>query len=110
MFGVVLDEISFKARATLQWFHHNAAPVRNQISVRNYLPEMFANSYIAINVPVAWLPRSPHFSMSDSFLWGTLKNRKYQNTYDTVEEFLIAVYSAILDLDKQSVRKQLILS
>lgn len=104
-FQDMLDNVDLATRTSLQWFQHDGAPPHNQLQVRNFLDQTFPNSWIGRNAPVRWPPRSPDLSILDFFLWGTVKNRVYRGSYDTVNDLREAVLGSFASVDRRSIKK-----
>lgn len=104
-FQEILDDLNLETLAMLQWFQHDGAPPHNQVEVRNYLNQLFPNSWIGRNAPIAWPPRSPDLSVLDFFLWGAVKNVVYKRTYETLEDLRNSVVESFHLIDRRSLRK-----
>jgi hypothetical protein len=101
----MLDDLNLETRRNLQWFQHDGAPPHNFLPVRNYLDEIFPNSWIGRNAPVLWPPRSPDLSVLDFYLWGAIKDKVYKETYASIDELRVAVIEAFNNVDGRSLRK-----
>jgi hypothetical protein len=82
---VLLEEVPLQVRRNL-WLQQDGAPAHNARIVQNYLEEGFGDRWIGTNGPVRWPPKSPDLTPLDFFLWGTLKNRVYEQRHMNIEE------------------------
>lgn len=72
-----LDDLPLNVLHNLNYFQHDGAPAHNSQIVSEYLLRRFPN-WIGNRGPIAWPPRSPDLTPLDFFLWGTIKDKVYE--------------------------------
>lgn len=101
-----LDEIPINLNERI-WFQQDGCPAHNAVIISNYLRERFPGRWIANRGHCLWPARSPDLSPMDFFLWGYMKNKVYQRTYNNVEELRDAVLRAFRAIDYNTLRNVL---
>lgn len=85
-------------------FQHDGAPTHNSRVVREFLDEMFPDSWIGRGGPVRWPPRSPDLTPLDFFLWGHIKNEVYRTVPTTVEDMRERIRAAFRGISPEVLR------
>lgn len=75
--GPAIDDLADDRQ--IIWFQQDGCPAHNHVIVRQYLDQVFPNTWIGTNGPVHWPARSPDLAPNDFFLWGHLKSKIYNN-------------------------------
>ena len=89
----MLENVPLKVRQRL-WFQHDGAPAHFDLDVREYLNNVYPNSWIGRGGPVEWPPSSPDLTPMDFFIWGEMKCLVYETPTDTPEELVARVAEA----------------
>lgn len=84
MVGPQLNEMGWP-----HYFMHDGAPPHITNPVRNWLDQNFPNQWIGRFGPIPWAPRSPDLNPLDFFLWGSLKNKVFQNSITTLDDLKV---------------------
>ena len=67
-------------------FHQDGAPSHYYNQFRKYCNRKRPGNWIGRGGPVEWLPRSPHLTTCDFFLWGHLNGKTCNNPASSLEE------------------------
>lgn len=82
-------------------WHQDGAPPHTTIAVRNYLNNRF-HEWIGKHGTIRWPPNSPDLSLLDTFLWGYLKNKCYQERTENIEELQQRIIQHIFNLNNNA--------
>lgn len=78
-----LDDIPLRQLGNIIW-QQDGAPCHNTNQVQQHLNNNY-REWIGRHGTILWPPRSPDLTPLDTFLWGYLKNKVYQENYLTIE-------------------------
>ena len=81
--GQHLDRFSDEELNEIIW-QQDGAPPHNVLEVREWLNGQF-DVWIGNGGPISWPPNSPDINPLDTFLWGFLKNKIYNNSNHSIE-------------------------
>lgn len=81
--GQHLDRFSDEELNEIIW-QQDGAPPHNVLEVREWLNGQF-DVWIGNGGPIPWPPNSPDITPLDTFLWGFLKNKIYNNSNHSIE-------------------------
>lgn len=89
------------------WLQQDGAPPHNTRAVRDYLNEHFQQQWIGNNGAEEWPARSGDLSPLDFFLWGTVKNRVYENVPGNLQELRRNIENAFASIRHRDVARAL---
>lgn len=88
------------------WWQQDGAPPHNAAVVSRRLNVMFPGRWIGNMGPVRWPARSPDLNPLDFFLWGTLKDRVYQNVPPVnVDELHANIVNAFQSIRRRDIQR-----
>lgn len=82
-------------------FQHDGCPAHWRIIVREYLDNVFPNSWIGRDGPIPWPPRSPDLTPLDFYVWGRAKELVYATEVDTREELIRRIHEAFGTIQRE---------
>lgn len=84
-------------------FQNDGCPAHWRLTVREYLNDVFPNSWIGRDGPIPWPPRSPDLTPLDFYVWGRAKGLVYATEIETRDD-LVQRIEAAFDTIKQEMR------
>ncbi|XP_050307516.1 uncharacterized protein LOC126744202 [Anthonomus grandis grandis] len=84
-------------------FQNDGCPAHWRLTVREYLDNVFPNSWIGRDGPIAWPPRSPDLTTLDFYVWERAKELVYATEVPT-REVLIQRIEAAFNTIKNEIR------
>ncbi|XP_045448977.1 uncharacterized protein LOC123657478 [Melitaea cinxia] len=81
-------------------FQNDGCPAHWRLTVREYLNEVFPNSWIGRDGPIPWPPRSPDLTPIDFYVWGRAKELVYTEEIQSRDHLRERIIDAF-DLLKQ---------
>lgn len=86
------------------WFQQDGAPAHNSRQVREYLSQRFPGKWIGTFSEVSWPARSPDLTPLDFFIWGFVKNRIYQYSFESEQQLRERVTAAFNSITPEMLR------
>lgn len=75
-------------------FQQDGCPAHWRIAVREYLDNVFPNSWIGREGPIPWPARSPDLTPLDFYIWGRAKELVYFEEITTRDELIQKIHAA----------------
>ncbi|CAF4895909.1 unnamed protein product [Pieris macdunnoughi] len=82
-------------------FQHDGCPAHWRVTVREHLDNVFPNSWIGRDGPIAWPPRLPDLTPLDFYIWGRAKAIVYATEVETREELIQRIEDAFVTIRQE---------
>lgn len=79
-------------------FQHDGCPAHWRLIVREYLNNVFPNSWIGRDGPISWPPRSPDLTPLDFYVWGRAKELVYATEVESQEDLRQRIEAAFVTI------------
>lgn len=96
----LLEDVPLAVRRSII-FQHDGAPPHFGRLVKNYLDEVYPNSWIGQNGPIHWPARSPDLTPLDFYLWGTMKQYVYGVEIESRDHLITRIGEAAIHIRQQ---------
>lgn len=99
---VMLEHLTLDEKLNM-WFQHDGCPAHFSRISREALDRDYTDRWIGRGGPVAWPARSPDLTPLDFFLWGTIKDKVYQNVPTTPANMMERITNACRDINEETI-------
>ncbi|KAJ8914489.1 hypothetical protein NQ315_002761 [Exocentrus adspersus] len=98
---ILLEDLTLQERANM-WFQHDGCPAHYAIISREVLDREYTDRWIGRGGPVAWPARSPDLTPLDFCLWGSIKEKVYQDVPTTPENMMERIRNACRAVSRET--------
>lgn len=82
-------------------FQQDGCPAHWRIAVRDYLDDVFPNSWIGRDGPIPWPARSPDLTPLDFYIWGRAKDLVYTTEVASREDLAERIRMAFVVIKEE---------
>lgn len=97
----LLDEVPIMNGERPIVFQNDGCPAHWRLPVREYLDNVFPNSWIGRNGPFPWPPRSPDLTPLDFYVWGRAKQLVYATEIESRDHLVQRIGAAFVTIQEE---------